>query len=155
MMDLTEKLDLTELGSRYSHYMELRDAFAAGVEIMKNALEFHSSESDTKRMNNLQNAVTLINKRVEFLADYEKTASQFSAFARDICDLPAIPPDDPRLPEVSDEVRKECEREMKRSRERDYRTDLDAIKKNQKNTKGSTEDYSTGAGESPDEPVGA
>jgi hypothetical protein len=127
-----------QVGTRYSHYLELREAFAEGVQIMKNALEYHSSDADKLRLQNLQIAVNYIDKRIEFLSEYDKHASQFSAFARDLNSIPPAPPPNRRLPEVSSEVQRACEQEMRDAEIRRWRTEH-ATKKT------STENYQSGA----------
>jgi len=148
-MDLTLKLDLEEVGSRYSHYMELREAFAEGVQIMTNALEFHGSDSDRMRLKRLQHAVDAIDRRMEFLAEYDTHASQFSKLAHALNTIPPIPRPE-QLAEVSDSTRKACEKEIEDAKNSNWRVP-DAIKKDKKNEKGSTEDYSTGQGGAPDD----
>lgn len=117
-MDTTVKLDLTETGTRYDHYMELRDAFATGVEIMKHALEVHKSVTDLQRMEKLQNSVDLINSRVNYLAEFDKLTTTYSDLAKTIRAIPTARP--AQLPEVSESTRAVCEREMKEAAAHGY-----------------------------------
>jgi len=82
---------LDELGSRYSHYCELRDIFADGVVVMNNALSYHKNAEDLKRRDSLQCAVNEINNRLDNLSGFEGETAYYGAIAREINAIP-VPP---------------------------------------------------------------
>lgn len=121
-MDTTVKLNLLEQGTRYDHYMELRDAFATGVVILDNALKVERNTTAAENRAKLQTAVDLIELRVNYLSDYASQAvGNYSPLGKLIR---SIPPNRPaQLPEVSESTRRECEAEMKKARETGYAED--------------------------------
>ena len=76
--------DLREVGSRYSHYTELRDVFADGVEVIKQALKYHESASDRERLISLQHAVKEIEGRLATLSDFNDLAVSWGKLGREI-----------------------------------------------------------------------
>jgi len=62
------KLDLLETGTRWEHYAELRELFAIGIEILKHLTIRNSHDSDKQKK--LENAVEMIDGRINLLADY-------------------------------------------------------------------------------------
>jgi hypothetical protein len=97
MTETNYKLDdvkvpsLGELGTRYTHYMELREIFSDGVEILKNAIAVHASEADEKRVQSLQHAAEEVDNRLEVLAGYEVRMSRWGSIADEIDNIPAVP----------------------------------------------------------------
>ena len=79
---------LDEVGTRYSHYCELRDIFADGVVVMNNALSYHKNTEDLKRRDSLQCAVNEINNRLDNLAGFEAATAYYGALAREINAIP-------------------------------------------------------------------
>jgi hypothetical protein len=84
MNDKPKLPDLREVGSRYSHYMELREVFADGVEVVKSALKYHESAADKERLISLQHAVKEIDGRVETLANFAELAVSWGKLGREI-----------------------------------------------------------------------
>jgi hypothetical protein len=82
---------LDELGSRYSHYCELRDIFADGVVVMNNALNYHKNAEDLKRRDSLQCAVNEINNRLDNLSGFEGATAYYGSLAREVNAIP-VPP---------------------------------------------------------------
>lgn len=82
---------LDEVGTRYSHYCELRDIFADGVVVMNNALSYHKNTEDLKRRDSLQCAVNEINNRLDNLAGFDAATAYYGALAREINAIP-VPP---------------------------------------------------------------
>src|SRR5271156_2969944 len=79
---------LDELGTRYTHYAELRDVFADGVVVMNNALSYHQNAEDLKRRDSLQCAVNEINNRLDNLSGFEGATAYYGALAREINKIP-------------------------------------------------------------------
>lgn len=109
-MDTMIKLDLQEVGTRYDHYMELRDAFATGIEVMVHALEIHKSVSDLQRLEKLKSTVELINSRVNYLADYDKKMAPYGDIAKEVKAIGIHRT--MQLAEVSESTRLACEQEL-------------------------------------------
>jgi hypothetical protein len=82
---------LDEMGSRYSHYAELRDIFADGVVVMNNALSYHKNAEDIKRRDSLQCAVNEINNRLDTLSGFESATAYYGSVARQVNAIP-VPP---------------------------------------------------------------
>ena len=82
---------LDEMGSRYSHYAELRDIFADGVVVMNNALSYHKNAEDIKRRDSLQCAVNEINNRLDSLSGFESATAYYGSIARQVNAIP-VPP---------------------------------------------------------------
>ena len=70
--ELENQYPLDEIGSRFSHYSELREVFAEGIEILKNLRPEHKSASDVIKLAELKAAERLIAKRLEILSGYER-----------------------------------------------------------------------------------
>ena len=73
MEDPILKPNLFEKGTRWDHYNELRDVFASGVEIL-NQLKVKSL-GDRKKQLQLQNAVEMIEGRINYITDYTRETS--------------------------------------------------------------------------------
>jgi len=70
--ELEKQYPLDEVGSRFSHYSELREVFADGVEILKNLTSVHKSAADVIKLAELKVAEKLIAKRLEVLSGFER-----------------------------------------------------------------------------------
>lgn len=75
---------LEDIGTRYEFYMDLREIFADGVEILKNVLSVHPSETEKRRIESLQHAVDEIDNRLEVLAGFEVKMTRWGLIAREI-----------------------------------------------------------------------
>jgi hypothetical protein len=139
-MDTTVKLDLMETGTRYEHYLELRDAFATGIVILSNQSQYEEVVNQTTRANikKLEGAVDLIESRVNFLSEYKTKMASHSDLAKLIRSIP--PNRLAQLPEVSESTRRECEDEMRKAGETGYAEDV------------SQKSAETNKGTSPEEP---
>jgi hypothetical protein len=122
MMDVTTKLDMLAVGTRYEFYRELRDAFDEGILILENALRVEpNNKTSQERLNNLKICVGLIDARIGYLTDLDKGIASYGDLARVVRN---IPPNRPaQLPECSESTRKACEEEMRKARETGYAED--------------------------------
>jgi hypothetical protein len=102
---------LDELGSRYSHYCELRDIFADGVVVMNNALSYHKNTEDLKRRDSLQHAVNEINNRLDNLSGFEGATSYYGPLAREINSIP-VPPMQKQLKGENDAAQSRNEKQL-------------------------------------------
>lgn len=109
-METVIRLDLMESGTRYDHYMELRDAFATGVEVLKHTLTIHPSVSDLLRLKKLEGAVEVINSRVNYLSEFERKTASFSDLVKEINKIQ--PHRTEQIAEVSESTRLACEKEL-------------------------------------------
>jgi hypothetical protein len=122
-MDTTVKLDLLEEGTRYDHYMELKEAFATGIVILENQSQYEEIENKTTKANvvKLKNAVDLIESRLSYLSDFNRLATNHGEFAKTIRAIPPVR--QAALPECSESTRKECEAELRKAGETGYAED--------------------------------
>lgn len=68
MIDDIPKLCLTDTGTRWAHYAELRELFACGIEILSHLTIV--SGADLTKLRDLEGAVRLIDTRMNLLSDY-------------------------------------------------------------------------------------
>lgn len=80
MSEPSLKPDLFEQGTRWEHYIELRDIFAIGVEVLKN-LRVKSS-NDQEKQKKLQHAVEMIEGRLNYITDFSSCTAYGSALRR-------------------------------------------------------------------------
>lgn len=147
-MDTTIRLDLLEQGTRYEHYVELRDAFDTGIVILNNAIQLHDSKSDKESRDRLQICVDLINSRIGYLAEYTKHTSQFSDLAKDVkaCGIFRTP----LLAEcvtVTEETRAACQAELAEAKATGYRIEETDAKDNSPKSSETSEGTSSGDAE--------
>jgi hypothetical protein len=81
---VASKLDLQETGTRYDHYMELKEVFLLGIDVIDRMRESYVSDTDKLVKKNLQTAVDMIEKRLAYLANFSTEASQYSDFGREL-----------------------------------------------------------------------
>ncbi len=81
------KKGLEEVGTRYSHYMELKEVFMTGIEVIKGMNPNYLGDSDNATLVKLQGAVEVINKQLEFLSDYEKKTVFFAELPKTLRDI--------------------------------------------------------------------
>jgi hypothetical protein len=67
-MTVLVKRDLMEMGTRFEHYNELREVFMSGIETINNMRPAYRSAVDEVIKNNLNIAVTMIDKQLAFLS---------------------------------------------------------------------------------------
>ena len=83
---------LDDIGTRYEHYVELRELFAEGVEVVKKALEYQPTNTmNQRRFESLSHAVAEVDRRIEVLAGYEEHSSRWSRFGRELDAIKASP----------------------------------------------------------------
>jgi predicted DNA-binding protein len=78
------KLDLQELGTRYDHYMEMKEAFMLGIDVLDRMRPGYVSEADKALKAKLVTTVEVINKRLDYLSDFADKTGTYSALARQI-----------------------------------------------------------------------
>lgn len=72
MDSVGSKPDLMATGTRYDHYVELREVFALGGEVIDGLEKTNRiCEADKVLRTKLQGAVEVINKRLSYLSNYE------------------------------------------------------------------------------------
>lgn len=64
----TQKVSLDETGTRYDHYMELKETFMLGIEVINNMRPAYRSTGDELVKGKLEIAVEMIDKRLSYLA---------------------------------------------------------------------------------------
>jgi hypothetical protein len=88
MMDFASKLNLEEVGRRYDHYMELKEVFLLGINVIDRMQPRYVSEADKTTKRELETAVKMIDKRLSYLTDYSTATSNYSDLAREIDRIP-------------------------------------------------------------------
>jgi hypothetical protein len=76
------KPSLTETGTRFDHYMELKEVFMEGVDVIDRMNPTYVSDNDRKLKSKLQSAVDMINRRLEFLSDFSKLTENYGDLAK-------------------------------------------------------------------------
>jgi hypothetical protein len=72
MMDsVGEKIDLRQVGTRYDHYMELKEVFMLGIEVIDGMSPQYVSDGDRRTKAKLEIAVECIDRRLKHLADFD------------------------------------------------------------------------------------
>lgn len=84
MDSVASKLNLLEIGTRYSHYMELKEVFLLGIDVIDRMNQSYVSDTDKKMKADLATTVGMIEKRLAYLVSYSTEASQYSDFGREI-----------------------------------------------------------------------
>jgi len=75
---------LKEVGTRYDHYMELKEIFLLGIDVIDRMSSMHRSDADKRTKVKLENAVEVINKRLNYLSNFVEETDGYSKLARDI-----------------------------------------------------------------------
>ena len=78
------KKNLQEKGTRYDHYMELREVFMDGIDVLSRMNPSFVSEHDKGVKVKLQNAVEMITRRIDNLSDFADKTTSYSDLARQI-----------------------------------------------------------------------
>ena len=78
------RLNLYETGTRFEHYLELRDLFMEGVQMLKDLNPAHRIESDDAKIIRLQNAADAIWQRISYLSDFVTETTHGSDMQREI-----------------------------------------------------------------------
>ena len=81
------KPDLLAKGTRYDHYMELKEVFMTGLNIINSMNPAHVSASEREKKTQLQHAVELITKRLDYLSDFVDETEWGSDLAREVRDI--------------------------------------------------------------------
>lgn len=82
------KLNLLDRGTRYDHYMELKEVFLLGIDVIDRMNSSYRSTTDIETKKKLTTAVEMIEKRLAYLTNYSTEVSQFSDLAREIDRIP-------------------------------------------------------------------
>lgn len=84
-MDSTgKKLSLKEKGTRYDHYMELREVFMDGIDVLTRMNQGFISDADKIVKVKLQNTVEMITRRMDNLSDFVDKTGNYGELARQI-----------------------------------------------------------------------
>ena len=75
---------LKEVGTRYDHYMELKEIFLLGIDVIDRMSSMHRSDADKRTKVKLENAVEVINKRLDYLSNFVEETDGYNKLARDI-----------------------------------------------------------------------
>lgn len=78
--------NLRELGTRYDHYMELKEVFLLGMDVIERMNQSFVSDADRVTKLKLSYAVEMINKRLDYLSDFVDKTSHWSSIAREVND---------------------------------------------------------------------
>lgn len=78
------RLNLQEQGTRYNHYMELKEIFMLGLEVISQMNPSYVSDSDRAMEIKLNHAVELIGRRLEYLSDFTDKTSNYGNLAKEI-----------------------------------------------------------------------
>lgn len=71
MDSVGEKIDLRQVGTRYDHYMELKEVFMLGVEVINGMSPQYVSDGDRRTKAKLEIAIECIDRRLKFLSDFD------------------------------------------------------------------------------------
>lgn len=82
MDSVGSRLNLTETGTRYDHYMELKEVFMLGIEVIKGMRPGFASDIDKTTKVKLEHAVEVIDKRICYLSDFGDKATRYSDLGR-------------------------------------------------------------------------
>ncbi len=88
MDSVASKLNLLERGTRYDHYMELKEVFLLGLDVIDRMNQKYLTESDKLMRTNLKTTVEMIERRLAYLANYSTMTSGYSDLAREIDRIP-------------------------------------------------------------------
>ena len=80
---LFRRYDLEEMGTRFEHYIELKDLFETGIEIIRN-LRNHATPGDEIKSIKLIHAVEMIGYRIDVLSGYSAQSNYGSDLSREI-----------------------------------------------------------------------
>lgn len=83
-MSISAKPDLRATGTRFEHYMELKEVFMEGVEILERRDPKYLSDDEKEKLGKMRNAAELIGKRLEILANFEDKTSWDSELRREL-----------------------------------------------------------------------
>ena len=78
------KRDLMAIGTRYDHYMELKEIFMVGVETVKNMRTSHRTQMDDVIKHKLDAAVEMIDKQICYLSDFSVQDQSGSQLDREL-----------------------------------------------------------------------
>jgi hypothetical protein len=81
---MDRRLSLQEIGTRYTHYMELREVFMDGIDVLTRMNQNFISDADKIVKVKLQNAVDMITRRLDVLSDFADKTANYGDLARQI-----------------------------------------------------------------------
>ena len=85
MMDsVGNKFNLDDQGTRFDHYMELKEVFMLGIDVIDRMNSSFVSDADRVTKIKLQNAVEVINKRLDYLSDFTEKTHYYGDLAREV-----------------------------------------------------------------------
>lgn len=78
------RLDLQAVGTRFDHYMELKEIFMLGVDVIDRMRPAYTNDNDRALKVKLQIAVEMINKRLDNLSEFSEKTSDYSELAKEV-----------------------------------------------------------------------
>ncbi len=79
-----KRINLQEKGTRYDHYMELRELFLDGIDVLTRMNQSFISEADKVVKTKLQHTVEMITRRIDNLSDFADKTANYGDLARQI-----------------------------------------------------------------------
>jgi hypothetical protein len=79
--DIQKQFPLDAIGTRYDHYMELKELFSQGVTILQEMNASHKGAADEEKLNKLKAAVEVIERRIDLLSGFDDANKYSSSFA--------------------------------------------------------------------------
>ena len=79
-----KRLNLKEMGTRYDHYMELREVFMDGIDVLTRMNQSFISDADKIVKTKLTHTVEMITRRLDNLSDFADKTANYGDLARQI-----------------------------------------------------------------------
>jgi len=84
MDSVGKRMNLQEIGTRYDHYMELREVFMDGIDVLTRMNQSFVSDADKAVKHKLTNAVEMITRRLDNLSDFADKTANYGDLARQV-----------------------------------------------------------------------
>ncbi len=84
MSGIASKPSLTQIGTRYDHYMELKEVFMEGVDVLNRMNPNFVGDEDKKLKVKLQDSVDMINRRIDVLSDFKQKTEYYGDLAKEV-----------------------------------------------------------------------
>jgi hypothetical protein len=84
MDSVGSRVPLLEKGTRYDHYMEMKEIFLLGLDVLDRMNPAFVSANDKAMKVKLANAVELITKRIDYLSDFASKTANYGDLARQV-----------------------------------------------------------------------
>jgi hypothetical protein len=79
-----KRLNLKEMGTRYDHYMELREVFMDGIDVLTRMNQSFISDADKIVKTKLTHTVEMITRRLDNLSDFADKTANYGDLARQV-----------------------------------------------------------------------